>query len=86
MLLFFLGFLLIYLFIKDTQRERQRHRQREQQAPYREPYVELHLRTLGSCPELKVDAQTLSHLGALHLMLRLMNILVLNILMISFIL
>ena len=45
------------------ERERQRHRQREKQAPCREPNVELNLRTLGSHPEPKADAQLLSHPG-----------------------
>ena len=45
-------------------RERERHRQREKQAPCREPDVGLDPRTLGSCPEPKVDAQPLSHPGA----------------------
>ena len=43
--------------------ERQRHRQREKQAPCREPDVELEPRTPGSRPELKADAQLLSHRG-----------------------
>ena len=47
--------------MRDTQRERQRHRQREKQAPCREPNVGLDPRTLGSHPELKADAQPLSH-------------------------
>ena len=42
----------------------QRHRQREKQAPCRNPDVGLHPRTLGSRPELKADAQPLSHPGA----------------------
>ena len=42
-------------------RERQRHRQREKQAPYGEPGLGVNPRTLGSCPELKTDAQQLSH-------------------------
>ena len=46
------------------QRGRQRHRQREKQAPCRVPDVELDPRTLRSCPELKADAQPLSHPGA----------------------
>ena len=41
----------------------QRHRQREKQAPCGEPYVGLDPRTLGSRPELKADAQPLSHPG-----------------------
>ena len=47
--------------MRDT--ERQRHRQREKQAPRREPNVELDPRAPGSCPELKADAQPLSHPG-----------------------
>ena len=44
-----------------TERERQRHRQREKQVPCREPDVGLDLATPGSHPELKADAQPLSH-------------------------
>ena len=40
---------------------RQRHRQREKQAPCGEPDVGLDPRTPGSQPELKADAQPLSH-------------------------
>ena len=43
--------------------ERQRHRQREKQAPCREPDVGLDPGTQGSHPELKADAQLLSHPG-----------------------
>ena len=49
--------------MRDTQRERQKHRQREKQAPHREPNVGLDPGTLGSCPELKADAQLLNHPG-----------------------
>ena len=45
------------------ERERQRHRQREKQDPCREPDVGLDPRTSGSHPELKADAQLLSHPG-----------------------
>ena len=55
--------ILFYLLMRDTERERQRHRQREKQAPCREPHLGLDPRTLGSHPELKADAQPLSHLG-----------------------
>ena len=48
---------------RERERERQRHRQREKQAPCREPEVGLDPRTPGSCPELKADAQLLSHQG-----------------------
>ena len=67
LLLFFKEF--IYLFMRDIQkeRERQRHRQREKQAPCREPNVGLNPRTLGWCPEPKVDAQPLSHPGVFPL-------------------
>ena len=60
------------LFIYDRERERgerereaqrQRHRQREKQAPCLEPNVGLDPRTPGSRPELKADAQQLSHPG-----------------------
>ena len=52
-------FLRFYLFMRG--RERQRHRRREKQAPCGEPNVGLDPRTLGSQPEPKADAQTLSH-------------------------
>ena len=52
----------IYLFMRHT--EKGRHRQREKQAPYGEPGVEFDPRTPGSQPELKADAQPLSHPGA----------------------
>ena len=45
--------------MRDTERERER--QREKQAPCREPDAGLDLRTPGSCPEPKADAQPLSH-------------------------
>ena len=49
--------------MRDTQRERQRHGQREKQAPCGEPDAVLDSGTLGSRPELKADAQSLSHPG-----------------------
>ena len=49
--------------MRDMERERQRHRQREKQAPCREPDVGLDPSTPGSLPELKADAQPLSHPG-----------------------
>ena len=49
--------------MRDTERERQRHRQREKQATCRKPNVGLDPRTPGSRPELKADAQPLSHPG-----------------------
>ena len=49
--------------MRDTQRERQRHRQREKQDPCREPDVGLDPRTWDPHPELKADAQPLSHPG-----------------------
>ena len=52
-----------YLFMRDTERERQRHRQREKQAPCEEPDAGLDPRTPGSGPELKSNAQPLSHPG-----------------------
>ena len=52
------------LFIHERERERQRHRQREKQAPCREPDAGLDPGTPGSRPELKADAQPLSHPGA----------------------
>ena len=45
--------------MKDTQKWR--HRRREKQAPCREPDVGLDPGTPGSHPELKADAQPLSH-------------------------
>ena len=62
LVIFFKGF--TYLFMKGTERERQRHRQRLKQAPCGEPDAGLNPRTPGSCPELKADAQPLSHPGA----------------------
>ena len=47
--------------MRDTQRERQRHWQREKQDPCKEPNAGLDPRTPGSQPELKADAQPLSH-------------------------
>ena len=60
------GDFLMILFIHETHThtERQRHRQREKQAPCKEPDAGLNPRTLGSRPELKADAQPLSHPGA----------------------
>ena len=59
--MYFLNF--IYLFMRGTERERHTHRQKEKQAPCREPDVRLDPETPGSCPELKADAQPLSHPG-----------------------
>ena len=50
--------------MRDRKREMQRHRQREKQAPCREPDVRFNPRTLGSCPELKADAQPLATQGS----------------------
>ena len=50
-----------------TERERGRDKQREKQAPYRDPDVGLDPGTLGSCLELKADAQPLSHPGVPNL-------------------
>ena len=47
--------------MRETHTQRQRYRQREKQASYRKPNVGLDLRTLGSCPGPKVDAQPLGH-------------------------
>ena len=47
----------------DRQRDRQRDKQREKQAPCGEPDVGLDPRTPGLCPELKGDAQPLTHPG-----------------------
>ena len=53
------NFFKIYLFMRYTQREAETQ-EREKQAPCREPDVGLDLRTSGSRPEPKVDAQLLS--------------------------
>ena len=55
-------FFKIYLFIQ-REKERQRLRQREKQAPCGEPDVGLNPGTPGPSPELKADAQPLSHPG-----------------------
>ena len=44
-------------------RDTKRQRQREKQAPCRDPIVGLDTGTAGSRPELKADAQPLSHPG-----------------------
>ena len=50
--------------MRDTERERQRHTQAEGAADsMQEPVVGLDPVTPGSCPELKADAQPLSHPG-----------------------
>ena len=49
--------------MRDTEREKQRQRQREKQPPCREPDAGLDPETMGSYPELKADAQPLSHSG-----------------------
>ena len=49
--------------MRDT--ERQRHKQKEKQVPCGEPDAEVDPMTLGSRPEPKADAQSLSHPGAL---------------------
>ena len=55
----------IYINSVETQREKQRHRQKEKQAVSREPDVRLDPRTPGSQPELKANAQPVTHSGAL---------------------
>ena len=60
---FFSDFIYLFMRDRDRERERQRHRQREKQAPCREPDMGLNPWTPGSCPELKTDAQLLSHSG-----------------------
>ena len=60
---FFFKILIIYERQREREREGQRHRQREKQAPCREPDAELDSGTQGSHPELKADAQPLSHPG-----------------------
>ena len=49
----------IYLFLRDPEKEAET--QREKQAPCGEPDVGLDPRTPGSRPELKADAEQLSH-------------------------
>ena len=66
-----LSFLIIFcfLFFKDLfiherhTRERQRHRQRDKEAPTGNPIWDSIPGLLGSRPELKADAQPLSHPG-----------------------
>ena len=53
--------------MRDT--EKQRLRQREKQAHHRKPDAGLDPWTPGSCPELKADAQLLSHPGVPRLFL-----------------
>ena len=59
---FFLKILFIYSW--ETEKEKQRHRPREMQTPCREPDAALNLRTWGSRPAPKADAQPMSHPGA----------------------
>ena len=54
---------ILFMYSWETHRERQRHRQREKQAPCGETDAGLDLRTQGSHPEPKADAQSLSHPG-----------------------
>ena len=49
--------------MRDTERARDLGRGRSK-FPAREPYAGLDSWTSGSCPELKADAQPLSHPGA----------------------
>ena len=50
-------------FIHERHTRRQGHRQREKQAPCGKSDADLYPGTLGSCPELKADAQPLSYPG-----------------------
>ena len=61
-----LSLCLSFIYSWETHRKRQTHRQREKQAPRREPDVGLDPRTWWSWPELKADAQPLSHPGVLR--------------------
>ena len=61
--LFIIILKIVFLFIHERHRERQRPRRREDQASHREPDVGLDPRTQGSHPELKAEAQALSHPG-----------------------
>ena len=63
---FFFFFLRFYVFIHERHRERQRHSQREKQVPCREPDVGLNLRTPGSLPQPKADAQPLNTQAPLY--------------------
>ena len=63
MRLYYYYFFKIFIYSRETERERLRHRQREKQAPCREPIAGLDPGTPGSHPELKADAQPLSHPG-----------------------
>ena len=63
---FFLRFDL-FIHERHRERERQRHKQREKQAPCRGLNARLNSRILGSCPEPKADAQSLSQPGVTHL-------------------
>ena len=56
-------FLILFNYSWETEIERQRHRQTEKQAPFGKPDVGHNPRTPRSCPELKADAQPLSHPG-----------------------
>ena len=57
-------FLILYLFMRDTQRERQKHRQRESRLHTGSPTWDSIPRLRGSqCPELKADTQPMSHPG-----------------------
>ena len=61
-------FFRFYLFIheRQTYTQRQTHRERVKQVPYKELNVGIDPRTPGSHPELKADAQSLSHPGVLE--------------------
>ena len=52
--------------MRDRERERDRHRQKEKQTPCKEPEVGLDPGNVGTRPELKADAQHLSHPGVPH--------------------
>ena len=63
---FYFIFLRLYLFINKRHTHTQRGRdirQREKQAPCRKPDVGLDPRTPGPYPELKAEAEPLSHPG-----------------------
>ena len=61
--LLFFFFKILFTYSQETQRERGRDIGREKQASCREPIVGLDPGTLGSCPELKAGAQSLSYPG-----------------------
>ena len=60
----FLFFKILFIYSLETHRERGRDTGREKQAPCGKPNTGLDPKSPGSRPELKADAQPLSHPGA----------------------